>query len=124
MRSTGTACGSTACSAITGSRCRRAPRRTPLRRADVAIVFVDANNTARAAETLAGLLAPDGFAVTFQNGIGNVEKLQAALGAERVLGGSSMCSAASRGPGHVTLTHMGTTSVGETQVRAARACRR
>jgi 2-dehydropantoate 2-reductase len=82
--------------------------------ADVAIVFVDANNTARAAEILAGLLAPDGFAITFQNGIGNVEKLQAALGAERVLGGSSMCSAATRGPGHVTLTHMGTTSVGET----------
>jgi 2-dehydropantoate 2-reductase len=82
--------------------------------ADVAIMFVDANNTAKAAETLAGLLAPDGFAITFQNGIGNVEKLQAALGPERVLGGSSMCSAASRAPGHVTLTHMGTTSLGET----------
>jgi 2-dehydropantoate 2-reductase len=81
--------------------------------ADVAIVFVDANNTAKAAEILAALLAPDGFAITFQNGIGNVEKLQAALGPERVLGGSSMCSAASRAPGHVTLTHMGTTSVGE-----------
>jgi len=81
--------------------------------ADVAIVFVDANNTAKAAEVLAGLLAPDGFAITFQNGIGNVEKLQTALGPERVLGGSSMCSAASRAPGHVTLTHMGTTSVGE-----------
>ena len=82
--------------------------------ADVAIVFVDANNTAKAAKTLAGLLAPDGVAVTFQNGIGNVEKLQAALGAERVLGGSSMCSAATGGPGRVVLTHMGTTSVGET----------
>ncbi|MEM7021618.1 MAG: 2-dehydropantoate 2-reductase [Pseudomonadota bacterium] len=82
--------------------------------ADVAIVFVDTNNTAKAAETLAGLLAPDGVAITFQNGIGNVEKLQAALGAERVLGGSSMCSAATGGPGHVVLTHMGTTSVGET----------
>ena len=82
--------------------------------ADVVVVFVDANNTARAAEILADLLAPDGFAIIFQNGIGNVEKLQAALGPERVLGGSSMCSAASRGPGHVTLTHMGTTSVGET----------
>jgi 2-dehydropantoate 2-reductase len=82
--------------------------------AEVAIVFVDANNTAKAAETLAGLLAPDGFAITFQNGIGNVEKLQAALGPERVLGGSSMCSAAARAPGHVTLTHMGTTSLGET----------
>ena len=57
------------------------------RDADVAIVFVDANNTARAAEILAGLLAPDGFAITFQNGIGNVEKLQAALG-------PSACSAA------------------------------
>jgi 2-dehydropantoate 2-reductase len=84
-----------------------------VRPADVAIVFVDANNTANAAEALGGLLMPDGVAVTFQNGIGNVEKLQAALGADRVLGGSSMCSAASRGPGHVTLTHMGTTSVGE-----------
>jgi 2-dehydropantoate 2-reductase len=85
-----------------------------VRPADVAIVFVDANNTAKAAETLAGLLEPNGFAITFQNGIGNVEKLQAALGQGRVLGGSSMCSAASRGPGHVTLTHMGITSVGET----------
>ena len=82
--------------------------------ADVAIVFVDANNTAAAAAALVRMLAPDGFAVTFQNGIGNVETLQTALGAERVLGGSSMCSAASRGPGHVVLTHMGLTSVGET----------
>ena len=81
--------------------------------AEVAIVFVDANNTAAAAETAARLLAPDGFAITFQNGIGNVEKLQAVLGGERVLGGSSMCSAASRGPGHVTLTHLGLTSLGE-----------
>jgi 2-dehydropantoate 2-reductase len=82
--------------------------------ADVAIVFVDANNTAAAAAALVRMLAPDGFAVTFQNGIGNVETLQTALGAERVLGGSSMCSAASRGPGHVVLTHMALTSVGET----------
>lgn len=91
--------------------------------ADLAIVFVDANNTAHAAETLDGLLAPDGFAVTFQNGIGNVETLQAALGAERVLGGSSMCSAAGGGPGHVVLTHMGTTSVGESQPGATDSAR-
>jgi 2-dehydropantoate 2-reductase len=31
-----------------------------------------------------------------------------------VLGGSSMCSAASRGPGHVALTHLGRTTIGET----------
>ena len=87
--------------------------------ADALILFVDANNTEAAAETAKRLLGPDGFAITFQNGIGNVEKLQAALGRERVLGGSSMCSAASRGPGHVCLTHMGLTSVGETDGRAS-----
>jgi 2-dehydropantoate 2-reductase len=75
--------------------------------AEVVIVFVDANNTEQAAVAVKRLLAPEGFAITFQNGIGNLEKLQAALGKERVLGGSSMCSAATRGPGHVCLTHMG-----------------
>lgn len=83
-------------------------------RAELAIVFVDANNTAAAAETARAMLAPDGCAITFQNGIGNVETLQAALGRERVLGGSSMCSAAICGPGHVRLTHLGGTSIGET----------
>jgi 2-dehydropantoate 2-reductase len=81
---------------------------------DVVIVFVDANNTENAAAAARQLVGPEGFAITFQNGIGNVEKLQAALGRERVLGGSSMCSAATRGPGHVCFTHLGTTSVGET----------
>lgn len=81
--------------------------------AELAIVFVDANNTAAAAETVRAVLAEDGFAITFQNGIGNVEKLQATLGRERVLGGSSMCSAATCGPGHVRLTHMGKTTLGE-----------
>jgi 2-dehydropantoate 2-reductase len=82
--------------------------------AELAIVFVDANNTAAAAETARRVLGADGCAITFQNGIGNVEQLQAALGAERVLGGSSMCSAAALGPGHVRLTHLGKTSIGET----------
>jgi 2-dehydropantoate 2-reductase len=89
-----------------------APSRTGF--GELAIVFVDANNTGDAARTAAKVLAPDGFAITFQNGIGNVETLQAALGRERVLGGSSMCSAAVRGPGHVALTHHATTSLGET----------
>ena len=82
--------------------------------ADAVIVFVDTNNTDGGAAFAAEALGADGFAITFQNGIGNVEKLQAAIGADRVLGGSSMCSAATRGPGHVSLTHMGKTSVGET----------
>jgi 2-dehydropantoate 2-reductase len=81
--------------------------------ADMAIIFTDSNNTEAAAATAAQVLGPDDFAITFQNGIGNVEKVQAVLGKDRVLGGSSMCSAATRGPGHVCLTHLRGTSVGE-----------
>jgi len=81
--------------------------------ADLAMIWTDANNTRRAAVTAAAALAPGGFAITLQNGIGNVETLVEVLGKPRVAAGSSMCSAAMRGPGHASFTHMGMTSVGE-----------
>ena len=61
----------------------------------------------------------DGIALTIQNGIGNVEALVAGLGRERVLGGSTMCSFRSIGPGHVDQTHMGPTTIGELDGRTA-----
>ena len=81
--------------------------------ADLAIVFTDSNATREAARAADHLLAPEGCAITFQNGIGNVETLQEELGPERVLGGSSMCSALVEAPGHVAMTHRGPTSIGE-----------
>jgi 2-dehydropantoate 2-reductase len=81
--------------------------------ADVAMVWTDSNNTRTAAAAADQSLAPDGFAITLQNGIGNVETLVEVLGPTRVAAGSSMCSAAVHGPGQVALTHMGKTSVGE-----------
>lgn len=81
--------------------------------ADWVILFTDSNATRQAAETVRALLAPDGSVVTMQNGIGNVEALSELLGAERVVGGSSMCSAAVTGPGHVLLTHLDYSSIGE-----------
>lgn len=80
---------------------------------DFALIAVDTNHTAAAARTAQAVLAPDGFALTLQNGIGNVEQLSAVLGAGRVLGGSSMCSAMTRGPGRVTQTHQDPTTIGE-----------
>ncbi len=80
---------------------------------DLAIIFVDTNNTREGAKAAKAALSEDGYAITCQNGIGNVEILQEVIGKERVLGGSSMCSAARPGPGHVTLTHLATTSIGE-----------
>jgi 2-dehydropantoate 2-reductase len=81
--------------------------------ADLAMIWTDSNNTRQAAETARRALAPGGFAVTMQNGVGNVETLVEVLGAERVVAGSSMCSAAMRAPGRAALTHLGLTSVGE-----------
>ena len=81
--------------------------------ADLVIVFTDTNATREAARAAARLLSAEGCAITFQNGIGNVETLQEELGAARVLGGSSMCSALVEAPGHVVMTHRGPTSVGE-----------
>jgi 2-dehydropantoate 2-reductase len=81
--------------------------------ADLAVVFVDANSTAAAARTAAEVLAADGWALTLQNGIGNVEALSGVLGPTRVMAGLSYHSAALRGPGHVTHTHGGPTWIGE-----------
>ena len=81
--------------------------------ADLAMIWTDTNNTRAAAETAARALGPTGFAITMQNGLGNVEALVEVLGRPRVAAGSSMCSAAMQAPAHAVLTHMGMSSVGE-----------
>jgi ketopantoate reductase len=46
---------------------------------DVAIVLVDANGASHAAEVAWRILSTSGYALTLQNGIGNVETLSATL---------------------------------------------
>src|SRR5262245_6724650 len=86
--------------------------------ADCAIILTDANSTGDAAETARRTLGPSGFALTLQNGIGNVEALGEALGRGRVVGGTSNHSAALQGPGHVTHTHAAPTWIGELDGRS------
>jgi 2-dehydropantoate 2-reductase len=80
---------------------------------DAVIVFVDANSTREAAATAAQVLQPEGFAITLQNGIGNVEALAERLGEARVLAGVSMDSANFRAPGHASYTNQGPIHLGE-----------
>lgn len=80
---------------------------------DLAIIFTDANSTRDAARAAKQLLKPEGFAMTLQNGIGNVEALVEELGKERVIAGVSMNSAASPQLGHAAYTNAGMTSIGE-----------
>jgi 2-dehydropantoate 2-reductase len=79
----------------------------------LAIIFVDANSTRDAARIARSILSDNGYALTLQNGIGNVEALIGELGDTRVMGGLSYHSAALKGPGHVTHTHSGPTWLGE-----------
>jgi 2-dehydropantoate 2-reductase len=80
---------------------------------DCAIILTDANSTREAAEAARRVLGETGFALTLQNGIGNVETLGEVLGGGRVMGGTSNHSAALRAPGHVTHTHAAPTWIGE-----------
>lgn len=86
---------------------------------DLAVVLVDCAATRDAALAAKQVIGTDGFALTLQNGIGNVEALVDVLGAARVVGGSTMNSAARTGPGHVAHTHLGKTVLGELDGRAS-----
>lgn len=81
--------------------------------ADVVFIQVNTYATQAAAQTAKKVLKDSGYAITFQNGAGNVEALCEALGKSRVVGGLSYHSAAVAGPGHVLHTHRGPTWLGE-----------
>jgi len=59
------------------------------------------------------VLKPEGFALTLQNGIGNVEALVAELGTARVVAGVTMNSGALPEAGRAAYTNAGLTSIGE-----------
>ena len=81
--------------------------------ADIVLFHPHTTGAVAAAETANVVLKPEGWAVTLQNGIGNVEALVEALGAARVVGGISYHSAALAGPAHSVHTNAGATYLGE-----------
>lgn len=84
---------------------------------DMALVLVDAGATMAAAEVARNCLGGDGFAVTLQNGIGNLEALVDVLGVERVIAGVTYNSGTGEGPARSWHTHLGQTTMGEASGR-------
>lgn len=80
-------------------RVARSPEACP--GAKMAIVLVKAWQTCRAADQLAECLHPQGIALTLQNGLGNREILEEALGVERVGFGVTTTGATILEPGRV-----------------------
>ncbi len=72
-----------------------------------ALVLVKSWQTSRAAQQLRECLAEDGLALTLQNGLGNRETLEEALGSDRVLQGVTTYGATLLGPGEVRLGGVG-----------------
>ena len=81
--------------------------------ADVVLFQAHTTGTKSAANSVATVLKPDGWVITLQNGIGNIEALSAVLGEERGVGCISYHSAALEDLGHVSHTNDGTTFIGE-----------
>ncbi|OGB93443.1 MAG: hypothetical protein A2Z31_06320 [candidate division NC10 bacterium RBG_16_65_8] len=82
-------------------------------KADAVLICANAYNTPEAAQSAKTVLKENGYALTLQNGVGNVEVLTEVLGASRVLAGLSFHSGDLRGPGHVAHTNNGPTYLGE-----------
>jgi 2-dehydropantoate 2-reductase len=78
-----------------------------------ALVLVKSWQTGRAAGHLAECLAPNGLALTLQNGLGNREALEQVLGARRVALGVTTLGATLLGPGLVRPAGDGAVTLGE-----------
>jgi 2-dehydropantoate 2-reductase len=83
--------------------------------AKYALVLVKSWQTERAAKQLKASLSKDGLAVTLQNGIGNKETLQTALGVDRVSLGVTTAGATLLGPGLVKMGGEGILSLEQNQ---------
>ena len=81
--------------------------------ADVALICVNSYDTIKAAQSAQTVLKEGGYAVTLQNGLGNVEALTEVLGQDRVVGGMILQSADMPGPGQVNHTNHGPVHMGE-----------
>lgn len=79
--------------------------------AEIALFLVKSWQTQRAAAMLAKCLAPQGVALTLQNGLGNLELLEAELGPQRVALGVTTVGATVLGPGRVRVGGSGATYV-------------
>ena len=87
---------------------------------DVALILVKSYQSERAAAWAAQVLSPDGLAVTFQNGLDNGPKLEAAVGGERVAIGVNYTGATLIGLGETRHTAQLTNPIGTRPAIAAK----
>ncbi len=80
---------------------------------DLVLILVKGLHTEGAARAARPLLGPETPVLTLQNGWGNVPRLQAVLGTDRVLAGITVHSGTLLAPGHVRHAGIGPATIGE-----------
>lgn len=83
--------------------------------ADLVLICTKAGATEAAAHTASGLLAKDGLVLTLQNGLGNLERIAAVVGPERVAAGTTAQAATLLAPGHIRHAGQGATALAPAQ---------
>lgn len=81
---------------------------------DLALILVKSYRSPEAAQQAKALLAPDGVALTLQNGLGNLEILAEAVGMERAAQGITSLGASLPAPGIVRWNGRGPVNLGLT----------
>ncbi len=92
---------------------------------DLLMVWVKSQHTKEALAAAAPMIGPRTLVASFQNGLGNAEKIAAAVGPERVVYGVSTIGGVTEGPGRIELTDAtweggGTTWIGALEGEPAR----
>ncbi|MEW5724415.1 MAG: 2-dehydropantoate 2-reductase [Thermodesulfobacteriota bacterium] len=83
-----------------------------LSRAALALVFVKAADTARAAETAGRVIGPGGLVLTLQNGLGHADVIAETVDPSAVLAGTTAQGATLLGPGRIRHAGVGPTLIG------------
>ena len=81
-------------------------------RADLALICTKARATGPAARSAGTLLAADGLVLTLQNGLGNLERIEAEVGPAHAVAGVTAQAATLLGPGRVRHAGLGPTTIG------------
>lgn len=92
---------------------------TDLPAIDLAIILVKSHQTSHIAAHIARVLSPSGVVITLQNGVGNLDALTRAVGAERATQGVTAQGATMLGPGEVRHAGVGPTHIALLPARAA-----
>lgn len=80
---------------------------------DLALIFVKSTLTGEAVRANRGVFGPETIVLTLQNGLGNIELIQAELGRDNIIAGTTAHGATMLGPGRMRHAGSGKTVIGE-----------